>query len=106
MTQSPQLCLPQQNDFQAIQILRKHGRDPGCYSHNISQASNLASRLSDIIVILERPRTEESQLPNQIFGGFLNDCDTLKAVDELIRFGSRGTRDIGTVTGQSILIAS
>lgn len=106
MTQSPPLCLPQQNDFQAIQILRKHGRDPGCYSHSISQASNLASRLSDIIVILERPRTEESQLPNQIFGGFLNDCDTLKAVDELIRFGSRGTRDIGTVTGQSILIAS
>jgi hypothetical protein len=98
MTQSPPLCLVQQKDFEAIEILKKHGKDLGCSSHYINQASNLASGLSDIIVILERPRSEKSHPPNQSFGDFVKSCDTLKAVDELLCFASRRTRDIGTVT--------
>lgn len=98
MTQSPPVCLHQQKDIQATQILREHGQESGCSSHSIIQSSNLASGLSDVIVILERPRTENSHSPNQSYGGFVNDCRTLKAVDELLRFASRGTRDIGTVT--------
>ncbi|KZN84578.1 hypothetical protein EN45_087190 [Penicillium chrysogenum] len=98
MTQSPPLCLHQQKDIQAIQILREHGQESGCSYHSTTQAIDLASGLSDVIVILERPRTEISHSPNQSYADFVNGCHTLKAVDELLRFASRGTRDIGTVT--------
>jgi hypothetical protein len=98
MTQSPPVCLLQDGDFQAIQILRVHGQELGSPSHSITQASNLASGLSDVVVILERPRNVNSHPPNQSFDGFVNGCDSLKVVDELLRFASRGTRNIGTVT--------
>ncbi|CAI7673286.1 unnamed protein product [Penicillium viridicatum] len=98
MTQSPPVCLLRDGDFQATQILREHGQKSGSSSHSITQASNLSSGLSDVIVILERPRIIESHSPNQSFDDFVNGCDTLQVVDELLRFASRGTRNIGTVT--------
>jgi hypothetical protein len=98
MTQFPPVCPLQDGDFQGIQILREHGQESGSSSHSITQVSNLASGVSDVIVILERPRIVESHSPNQSFDGFVNGCATLQAVDELLRFASRGTRDISTVT--------
>lgn len=98
MTQSPPVCPLQDGDFQGIQILREHGQESGSSSHSITQASNLASGVSDVIVILQRPRIVESHSPNQSFDGFVNGCATLRAVNELLRFASRGTRNIGTVT--------
>lgn len=56
MTQSPPVCLLRDGDFQATQILREHGQKSGSSSHSITQASNPASGLSDVIIILERPR--------------------------------------------------
>lgn len=98
MTQSPPVCLLRDWDFQATKILREHAQKSGSSSHSITQASNLASGLSDVIVILERPRIVESHSPNQSFDDFVNGSDTLQVVDELLRFASRGTRNIGTVT--------
>lgn len=103
MIQSLPICLNQETDseysnFQAIQILKKHGEDLSCSSHSIKQVIDLASGPSDLIVILERLLRETSHRPDTTFDGFVNTCDTLIAVDELLRFASRGTRGIKTVT--------
>ena len=47
-------------------------------------------------MVLERPRA--GQKYNVTFDQFVRECPTLKAVDELIRFGSKGARSIHTVT--------
>lgn len=98
LAQTPPMCLLQERDIQALQVLREHGRELGVSVHGITQACNLASGLSDVVVILERPRKDGSHPPDQGFDGFVNACRTLKIVDELLRFASRGTRNIGTVT--------
>lgn len=98
LTQEPPISVLQERDLEAIQILRQHGRDSHISLHSITQACNLASGTSDVIVILLRPRTDKKHSPNQSFNDFVNDCATLKAVDELLRFATRGARNIGTVT--------
>ena len=64
----------------------------------IDHACNLASGPSDIIVILERPKTRASHNYGHPFPQFVGDCKTLWAVDELIRFATNGARSIHTVT--------
>lgn len=98
LAQTSPMCLPQERDFQALQVLREHAQGLGRSSHCITQACNLASGLSDIVVILQRPHSDGSHPPNQSFDGFVNNSHTLKVVDELLNFASRGTRNIGTVT--------
>ncbi|KAF9882570.1 hypothetical protein FE257_006858 [Aspergillus nanangensis] len=98
LPQVPPMCPLRTGDLQAIQIVTEHGRGLGRSVPEISQVHNLASGLSDIVVILERPREEKSHNPDQSFENFVDACDTLKAVDELLRFSSRGARNISTVT--------
>lgn len=98
LAQEPPMCSIQEKDFQAIQALREYGRSLGCSDGSIKQACDLASGTSDLVIILERPRSEQSHPTNQSFEDFVTGCDTLKAVDELIRFATRGTRNICTVT--------
>ncbi|KAF4953063.1 hypothetical protein FSARC_12479 [Fusarium sarcochroum] len=71
---------------------------PVCLSNeqDIKAACRLASGPSDVVILLERPH--ESQTYHGTFGEFVKRCKTLKSVDKLIRFSSKGARNIHTVT--------
>lgn len=62
----------------------------------MDHARSLASGPSDLIVLVERPRGDLRYRLD--FANFVRACPTLKAVDELIRFASKGARSIETVT--------
>ncbi|KAK8060598.1 hypothetical protein PG996_010528 [Apiospora saccharicola] len=62
----------------------------------IKKACMLASGYWDLIVILERPRKDQDY--DKSFNEFVEECPTLKAVDELIKFASNGSRSIHNVT--------
>ncbi|PWY83644.1 hypothetical protein BO94DRAFT_468646, partial [Aspergillus sclerotioniger CBS 115572] len=64
----------------------------------VSDAQNLAAGLSDIVVLLERPRDRRYHKFDVSFENFVKSSKTLLAVDELIRFASKGARSIYTVT--------
>lgn len=101
-------CLPRQlpvcqfttNDLKSLDLIRAFGKEFGkdfeWPEDEINQALNLASGPSDIIIILQRPASNHTY--NVSFEQFVEDCKTLKAVDELIQFATKGTRSIHTVT--------
>ena len=97
-------CLPRQlpvcqfttNDLRSLDLIRAFGKEFECREKEINQATNLASGPSDIIIILQRPASNHDY--DVSFEKFVEDCKTLKAVDELIRFATKGTRSIHTVT--------
>lgn len=64
--------------------------------NEIAKACDLASGFSDIVIILTRPR--ETHKFDGSFTEFVKGCKTLQAVDELIRFATKGARSIHTVT--------
>lgn len=92
----PPVCYPKEEDGRTLDLIRKFGAEFGCSTDEVEQACNLASGLSDLIVILERPRPDHTY--KATFSDFVQGCPTLSAVDELIRFASRGLRSIHTVT--------
>ncbi|KAL3491675.1 hypothetical protein BJX62DRAFT_236938 [Aspergillus germanicus] len=94
----PPMCLFKEGDSQAIQVLRKFGTELGCPNDEITQACNLASGFSDVVVILQRPLEENLHPYNQPFDKFVSSNPTLKVVDELLRFASAGARSIYTTT--------
>lgn len=96
--ETPPICMACQKDLDTIQVLRDVGNERQHPEHEIIQATNLASGLSDIVVILPRPRSDENHRFDVDFNDFVQRCETLKVVDELIRFASNGTRSIHTVT--------
>jgi hypothetical protein len=98
ITQIPPISVIHERDIEAIQILEEHGQKSGSSALSITQACNLASGTSDVIVILERPRNNKSHPPNESFNEFVNKSATLKAVDELLRFATRGAQSIATGT--------
>jgi hypothetical protein len=92
----PPVCYPSQGDKETIEILQHFGKELRLPANEITQACNLASGFSDIVIILERPRRIH-KFKNS-FTEFVKDCPTLKAVDELIRLATKGARSIHTVT--------
>ncbi|PQK08246.1 hypothetical protein BB8028_0001g03240 [Beauveria bassiana] len=96
LVQNPPFCRPRIEDIQVLDLIRKFGQDLDRPNDEIEQALNLASRPSDVMVILERPR--EKHPYSASFDAFVQDCETLRAVNELIQFASNGTRSIHTVT--------
>ncbi|EXK26760.1 hypothetical protein FOXG_15913 [Fusarium oxysporum f. sp. lycopersici 4287] len=92
----PPVCLSTLQDIKAVNLIRKFGDEFGRRRDEIDQACSLASGLSDVVILLERPH--ESQTYHGTFGEFVKRCKTLKSVDELIRFSSKGARSIHTVT--------
>lgn len=96
LLQEPPICFPREEDGRIIDLIEKFGTGFGRPKDEIKQACNLTSGPSDLIIILERPR--EGQEFHLTFDQFVRECPTLKAVDELIRFSSRGARSIHTVT--------
>lgn len=92
----PPLCLPIAGDTEALDLLKNFGEFFYRDKNEITQACNLASGPSDIVIILERPNgSHDYQAP---FGQFVNDSPTLRAVDDLIRLATKGARSIHTVT--------
>lgn len=98
LLETPPISIVCQKDLDTIQVLRDVGNERQHPEYEILQATNLASGLSDIVVILLRPRSHENHRFDVDFNDFVRRCDTLKVVDELIRFASNGTRSIHTVT--------
>lgn len=62
----------------------------------IEKELDLASGPSDLVIILQRPARNHNYAIS--FEKFVQDCPTLKAVDELIRFATNGARSIRTVS--------
>lgn len=91
----PPVCLPSQGDVLAINLLTKFGHDLRTDKNEINQACNLAAGLSDVVIIIERPHNGNY---NTSFDKLVEDCMSLRAVDDLIRFASKGARSIHTVT--------
>ncbi|KAL3474297.1 hypothetical protein BJX99DRAFT_231891 [Aspergillus californicus] len=93
---APPVFLPTSGDHESLELLKKLGEEFGRPTAEIAQTLNLAAGLSDIVIILQRPnRTHRF---NVSFEDFVKSCATLLAVDELIRFASKGARSIHTVT--------
>ncbi|KPA35189.1 hypothetical protein FLAG1_12139, partial [Fusarium langsethiae] len=92
----PPVCLPDVQDIKVVNLIRNFGKEFERPKDEIEQACHLASGQSDLIILLERPH--KSQTYRGTFSDFVKRCETLKRVDELIRFGSNGARSIHTVT--------
>ncbi|KAH7199205.1 hypothetical protein BKA60DRAFT_583171 [Fusarium oxysporum] len=92
----PPVRLSNLQDIKAVNLIRNFGNEFGRRRDEIDQACSLASGPSDMVILLERPH--ESQTYHGTFGEFVQRCKTLKSVDELIRFSSKGARSIHTVT--------
>lgn len=92
----PPICFPRVEDAEILGYIERFGRELGRPEDEIKQVCSLASGPSDLIIILERPH--EKQKYNVAFNQLIRECPTLKAVDELIRFSSKGARSIHTVT--------
>ena len=98
------VCLPRQppvchlttTDLETLDVIRNFGQEFGCSEIEIEQALNLASGPSDLVIILQRPASNHDYTVS--FEKFVQDCPTLKAVDELIQFATKGARSIHTVT--------
>ncbi|KAL2844286.1 hypothetical protein BJX68DRAFT_277864 [Aspergillus pseudodeflectus] len=98
LAKAPPICLPSRADCETIEILENLGNLFGRPKDEIKQAQNLAAGLSDIVIILQRPRDRYYHPYDVGFDEFVKTCPTLQAVDQLIRFATRGARSIHTTT--------
>ncbi|KAL3484403.1 hypothetical protein BJX62DRAFT_243976 [Aspergillus germanicus] len=98
LAKTPPICHPAPADHKTIEILGELGKFFDRPKDEIKQAQNLAAGLSDIVIILERPRLRRYHEFDVGFDEFVENCETLRAVDELIRFATRGARSIHTTT--------
>lgn len=96
LLREPPVRWPRDEDVKVLNLIKGFGEEFRRPENEINHACNLASGPSDLVVILERPHS--SQNYNVDFHEFVARCETLKRVDELIRFSSKGTRSIHTVT--------
>ena len=93
MVTVPPVALGNDNDHNAVQLIRSFRENLMKPQSMIQHACNLASGPSDIVIILERmfedpyyERKEIAQSP------------TLRAVDDMIRRSTKGTRNLWTVS--------
>lgn len=98
LTGTPPAYLITREDVEAIAIIEGLGEVFCKPEDEIIQAKNLASGLSDIVVLLERPHHRRDHKFNVSVEDFVKNFKTLSAVDELIRFATKGTRSIHDVT--------
>jgi hypothetical protein len=95
---APPACLSSPGDAVAVEIIGSLGEDFGRPADEVTQAKNLTGGLSDIVIILQRPLPRWKHNFGDIFPNFVKNSPTLWAVDELIRFASKGARSIYNVT--------
>ncbi|KAJ4175817.1 hypothetical protein NW767_015660 [Fusarium falciforme] len=92
----PPVCWPREEDIRVLNLIQGFGKEFARPKNEIEQTCSLASGPSDLVIILERPYKEQTY--DGTFGEFVKRCETLKRVDELISFSSKGARSIHTVT--------
>jgi hypothetical protein len=98
LPRTPPVSFHHLGDLTSLQALIDFGKEFDIPCNEIDHACNLASGPSDVVVILERPKTPGSHDYGLPFPQFVYCCKTLWAVDELIRFATNGARSIHTVT--------
>ncbi|KAK5168664.1 uncharacterized protein LTR77_005973 [Saxophila tyrrhenica] len=74
------------------QTIRAFGKLHRRSEDEIEKACDLAHGVSDMVVLLERPRDKHKYAA--AFEDLVNDCATLQAVDEMVRFVTNGKRSI------------
>lgn len=84
------------SDRDVLDLIIKFGQKYGRNENEIQKACDLAAGHSDLVVILERPAPRQNYSVD--FGKFVSDCPTLDAVDDLIRFATKGERSIESVS--------
>lgn len=92
----PPVCLSKVEDLHILDLIKDFGQEFDCYDGEIIHALNLASGPSDVMIVLERP----SQLHDYTVTveEFIRQCTTLRAVDELIKISTKGSRSIYNVS--------
>lgn len=99
LLREPPVCMPRGEDAKVLDLIREFGLQLRCPENEIKQACHLASGGSDVMVILERPRPPSKKNNySASFNEFVKSSPTLSAVDELIRYSSKGARSSHTVT--------
>ena len=96
LLKAPPVSLGNLNDHEALELIQSFGQRLSQPKDEITQACNLASGPADLAIILERPHRRQKYCFS--FEQFVTNCSTLKVVDNLIRFATKGTRSIHTVT--------
>lgn len=85
LPKAPPVCIASKGDIVVIKMLRGYGAERGIDENKTAQACSLAAGLSDVVVLLERPRAKTC---NVTFDRFVEKSKTLQAVDDLVRFAT------------------
>ena len=92
----PPVAVESTSDHQVLMFLKSFGTRLRLPEDEIFQACKLALGPGDLAILLEGPGPKHGY--SVTFEQFVADCKTLNAIDELIRFATKGTRCIGSVT--------
>ena len=92
---TPPTCQPCDGDRLALELISTFGADHNIPKPRSDYERRLAYGLSDLVIILERPYVKDYSAS---FEYIVQNSNTLRALDNLIRFSSRGARSIYTVT--------
>ncbi|KAH8802776.1 hypothetical protein F5884DRAFT_803017 [Xylogone sp. PMI_703] len=95
---TPPVSFYHQGDIESLELLRNFGKHFACAENEINHACYLASGPSDVVVILQRPKPRKYHNYDYPFPQFVDHCETLRAVDQLIQYATNGARSIHTVT--------
>ncbi|KFY70498.1 hypothetical protein V499_09121 [Pseudogymnoascus sp. VKM F-103] len=96
LVKAPPVPVSHPGDGNVLNLLIEFGRKYNRDINEIRQACDLAEGYSDLVIILQRPAPRHNYSVD--FEKFVADCPTLDAVDKLIRYASKGTRSIETVS--------
>ncbi|OBT49907.1 hypothetical protein VE04_09240, partial [Pseudogymnoascus sp. 24MN13] len=96
LVKAPPVPVSHPGDGNVLDLLIEFGRKYNRDINEIRQACDLAEGYSDLVIILQRPAPRHNYSVD--FEKFVADCPTLDAVDKLIRYASKGTRSIETVS--------
>ena len=92
----PPVCLSKLEDLHILDLIKDFGQEFDCSPGEIIHALNLASGPSDVMIGLARPSTLHDYTVTA--EKFIRDCITLRAVDELIKISTKGSRSIYSVS--------
>ncbi|GIJ84948.1 hypothetical protein Asppvi_003803 [Aspergillus pseudoviridinutans] len=92
----PPVSLADSKDQQVFDAIRALGIRSQVPQEEVEKACCLAAGPADLVILLERPGPNHDYTDD--FEDFVRRCSTLQAIDELIRFSSKGARSIHTTS--------
>ncbi|KAM3502034.1 hypothetical protein MY11210_009195 [Beauveria gryllotalpidicola] len=92
---TPPALQPIEADYSVIKLVKAYGKANNKGEAEIQYECHLAEGLSDFVIILERPYVKNYYAK---FEDIVRDSATLRGVDEVIRFCTKGARSIYTTT--------